>query len=294
MKDLKDKVAVVTGGASGIGKSIGLALAEKGTHVVVADIEQSKAEAAAQEIAQSGVQTLAVQCDVADLSSVEQLAERAWSHFGHVDLLFNNAGVAGGGPLLDSNTNELQWLFNVNVFGVWHGCAVFGKRFRTQGTPAHIVNTGSEHSLGVPNTQIGFYTATKHAVLALSDVLRREVPDNIGVSILCPGIVRTEIWDAARNRPEALGGPEEGRPEAQAMMDEGMDASAIGRQAVSGVERGDFYIVTHSHVRKYVEERATELLSAFDAQAPRTEGDDKYDVNTIIGRFMAATQSSES
>lgn len=87
MKDLKDKVAVVTGGASGIGKSIGLALAEKSTHVVVADIEQSKAEAAAQEIAQGGVQTLAVQCDVADLSSVEQLAERAWSHFGHVDLL---------------------------------------------------------------------------------------------------------------------------------------------------------------------------------------------------------------
>ncbi len=294
MQNLKDKVAVVTGGANGIGKSIGLALAEKGTHVVVADIEQNKAEAAAQEIAQSGVQTLAVQCDVADLSSVKQLAERAWSYFGHVDLLFNNAGVAGGGPLLDSNTNELQWLFNVNVFGVWHGCTVFGKRFRTQGTPAHIVNTGSEHSLGVPNTQIGFYTATKHAVLALSDVLRREVPDNISVSILCPGIVKTEIWNAARNRPETLGGPVEGQPEAQAMMKEGMDANDIGRQAVAGVERGDFYIVTHSHVRKYVEERAAELLGAFDAQAPRTEGDDKYDVNTIIGRFMAATQNSES
>ena len=290
MKDLKDKVAVVTGGASGIGKSICLALAEKGTHVVVADIEQSKAEESAQEIAQGGVRTLAVQCDVADLNSVEQLAEQSWSHFEHVDLLFNNAGVAGGGPLLDSTTNELHWLFNVNVFGVWNGCKVFGQRFRDQGTPAHIVNTGSEHSLGVPNTQIGFYTATKHAVLGLTDVLRREVPDHMGVSILCPGIVRTEIWNAARNRPEALGGPQDGPPEAQVIMDQGMDAREIGRRAVAGVERGDFYIFTHSHVRKFVEERTTEILATFDAHAPRTEGDEKYDVNAIIGRVMAAAQ----
>ena len=294
VKELSDKVAVVTGGASGIGKSIGLALAEKGTHVVVADIEPDTAEAAAQEIARAGVRTLAVQCDVADMSAVEHLAKRAWSHFGHVELLFNNAGVASGGPLLDSTANELHWLFDVNVFGVWHGCRVFGQRFRSQGTPAHIVNTGSEHSLGIPSPQAGFYTATKHAVLALSDVLRREVPDNIGVSVLCPGIVQTDIWNAARNRPQAFGGPEEGAPQTQVMMEYGMDAREIGRQAVAGVERGDFYIVTHSHVRKYVEERATEILAAFDKQAPYKEGDDRYEVDAIIARMMAATQKSES
>jgi len=292
MQDLKDKVAVVTGGASGIGKSIGLALAEKGTHVVVADIEQARAEETAQEIAQGGVQTLAVQCDVSDLSLVEKLAERAWSHFGHVDLLFNNAGVVGGGSLLDATASELHWLFNVNVFGVWYGCKVFGRRFRNQGTPAHIINTGSEHSLGVPHVQAGFYTATKHAVLALSDVLRREVSDNISVSILCPGIVKTDLWNATRNRPEAFGGPEDGSPQAQLLMAAGMDVREIGRLAVAGVERGDFYIVTHSHVRKSVEERSAEILAAFDGQAPYNEGDDKYDVNAMIEQLMAAAQTT--
>ena len=115
MKELKDEVAVVTGGASGIGKSIGLALADKGTHVVVADIEPDTAEAAAEEIARAGGRTLAVRCDVADLGAVERLAERAWSHFGHVELLFNNAGVAGGGPLLDATANEGDDRYEVNA-----------------------------------------------------------------------------------------------------------------------------------------------------------------------------------
>lgn len=288
---LRDKVAVVTGGASGIGRAIGLALAEKGAHVVVADVEESRAREVAEEIAARGVSTLAAACDVSKEAAVDELAERSWQHFGHVDLLFNNAGVSGGTWLLESSSKDLAWLFAVNVFGVWYACKAFGRRFRDQGTPAWIVNTGSEHSLGLPHIQAGFYTATKHAVLGLSDVLRSELPSHVGISILCPGVVKTDFWNASRNRPAEFGGPAEAAKEIKAIMDRGKDALEIGRQAVAGVERGDFYIVTHPHARRYVEARYGEILAAFDAQAPFREGEERFDVTTIALDVIAGMQS---
>lgn len=285
------KVAVVTGGASGIGRAIGLALAEKGADVVVADVEEARAQAVADELGTLGVRSLAVACDVSNEIEIEQLAERSWREFGQVDLVFNNAGVSGGTWLLESSSADLAWLFGVNVFGVWYGCKVFGRRFREQGTPAWIVNTGSEHSLGLPHIQAGFYTATKHAVLGLSDVLRAELPSHIGISILCPGVVKTHFWNAARNRPVEFGGPVEGAHEIRAIMDRGKDALEIGRQAVAGVERGDFYIVTHPHARAYVEKRYGEILAAFDAQAPFREGEERFDVTTIALDVLAGMKS---
>jgi NAD(P)-dependent dehydrogenase (short-subunit alcohol dehydrogenase family) len=284
---VRNKVAVVTGGASGIGRAIGLALAEKGAHVVVADVEESRAR----QIAERGVRAIAAPCDVTKEDSVEALAECAWNEFGGVDLLFNNAGVSAGSWLLDSSSKDLEWLFAVNVFGVWYGCKSFGRRFRDRGTPAWIVNTGSEHSLGLPHIQAGFYTATKHAVLGLSDVLRSELPPHVGVSILCPGVVKTDFWNASRNRPAKLGGPCEPAAEIKAIMDRGKDALEIGRQAVAGVERGDFYIVTHPHARRYAEKRYSEVLEAFDAQAPYREGEERFDVTTIALEVFASMKS---
>jgi len=288
--ELRDKVAVVTGGASGIGHAIGLALAEKGAHVVVADIERERAESVAKEIAGAGVRSIGLVCDVAREESVEALADAAWKHFGRVDLIFNNAGVSGGTWLLESSAKDLRWLFEVNVFGVWYGCKAFGRRFKEQGTDAWIVNTGSEHSLGMPHIQAGFYTATKHAVLGLSDVLRNELPPHIGVSVLCPGVVKTDFWNASRNRPAEHGGPAEpteGSETVKAIMAHGKDALEIGRQAVAGVERGDFYIVTHPHARGYAEKRNDEILAAFDRQAPFREGEERYDVTTIALEVLA-------
>lgn len=288
---VRDKVAVVTGGASGIGRAIGLALAEKGAHVVIADVEAARAQFVADEISARGVRATATVCDVSKEASVEELAEHSWREFGHVDLLFNNAGVGGGTWLLDSSSNDLEWLFAVNVFGVWYGCKSFGRRFRDQGTPAWIVNTGSEHSLGLPHIQAGLYTATKHAVLGLTDVLRSELPSHIGVSILCPGIVKTDFWNASRNRPAEFGGAAEAAKEIKAIMDRGKDALEIGRQAVAGVERGDFYILTHPHARSYVEKRYGEILAAFDAQASSREGEERYDVTTIALEVLANGKS---
>lgn len=282
MEDLRDRVAVVTGGGSGIGRGIVLALAEVGCHVVVADVEPAAAEGVATEAAARGVRSLALRTDVTQLAQVDALADRAWGAMGRVDLLFNNAGVGSTSPLLDASENDMKWLFAVNVFGVWNGCAVFGHRFAAQDTPADIVNTGSEHSLGVPHVLAGFYTATKHAVLGLSDVLRREVPPHVRVHVLCPGIVQSGFWNSGRNRPDAFGGALEAPAGFKAIQDRGMDAGEIGRRAVAGVRRGDFYIVTHPHARTFADERHREITAAFDAQAPRQPGDERWDVNRIV------------
>jgi NAD(P)-dependent dehydrogenase (short-subunit alcohol dehydrogenase family) len=240
---------------------------------VVGDVDETRATAVAAEIARAGVRSIGVACDVTERASVEALAERAWSAFGRVDILCNNAGVGLLGAVTDTPLRDAEWLFAVNVWGVVHGCQVFVPRFVATGGPAHILNTGSEHSVGIPFPGMGMYTATKHAVLALSDVLRRELePHAIGVSILCPGVVRTEIWNAGRSRPDRFGGPQESPPEFATFLDAGMDPDEVGRIAVAGVEAGEFFIMSHPEVRAIAEARAHDVQAAFDVadRRPRT------------------------
>jgi NAD(P)-dependent dehydrogenase (short-subunit alcohol dehydrogenase family) len=273
-------VAVVTGAASGIGRGIAEALVAAGARVVLADIELDKAVAAAAAL--PGGSALGLRCDVTDRTDVERLADESWRRFGHVDLVVNNAGVFPSlARVLDIAETDARWVLEVNLMGVWFGCAVFGKRFVSQGTPAHIVNVGSENSLGVPHTMAGFYTASKHAVLGLSDVLRRELPDHVGVSVLCPGMVATALQDAGRNRPERFGGPlASGRAEGTA----GMAPAEVGRRTVEGIRRGDFYIVTHPPVVELVDERVGELHEAFARQAPRYDGDEVLSTRAMMRR----------
>jgi NAD(P)-dependent dehydrogenase (short-subunit alcohol dehydrogenase family) len=279
---LSGKIAVVTGAGSGIGRGIVRALAAEGTSVVVADIEEDAAAAVADELRTAGAEAIAVGCDVSDRAQVESLADAAWEHFGHVDLMVNNAGVIGRTRrCIDADERDARWMFDVNVFGTWYGCSVFGKRFVEQGTPAHILNTASENSFGVPHTGAAFYTASKHAVLGLSDVLRQELPDFIGVSVLCPGAVATKLTSAIRNRPERYGGAFDGTT----TMPFGMDPDEVGRKAVDGIRAGAFYIVTHPPVRELVEERTAEVLAAFDAQAPRFDGDEALDTRKLLQRM---------
>ena len=290
MQDLRDRAAVVTGAGGGIGLGIARALAGAGVDVVVADIEADAAEAAARDLASTGVRTLACSCDVSDRSDVEALAERAWAAFGRIDILVNNAGVFPPiARLVDALEQDVRWVLDVNVMGVWNGCSVFGRRFVDQGSPAHIVNTGSENSLGMAHTGAAAYTASKHAVLGLSDVLRHELPDHIGVSIVCPGMVATRLGTAARNRPARFGGPlEPVGPPGPAL---GLDPDEVGRLTVEGVRRGDFYIVTHPPVREIVQERCAEILGAFDAHAPRFDGDDRLDTRAIMRRTRGSRRS---
>lgn len=285
MRDFVDRVAVVTGGASGIGLGIARALAAEGAHIVVADIEPEPAHEASQALCALGIRSIADVCDVTDRGSVEALADRAWSEFGHVDIVVNNAGVfPPSGPLIETLEQDARWVLDVNLMGVWHGCAVFAPRFIEQGTPAHIVNTGSENSLGLPHTNAGIYTASKHAVLGLSDVLRNELPDFVGVSLLCPGIVASQLGASARNRPERYGGPIPSTARRTTPSGVGLQPDEVGRRVVEGVRKGEFYIVTHPPVREIVEERCREILGAFERQAPRFDGDDVLDTRAVIRR----------
>lgn len=185
--DLTDKRAVVTGGGSGIGRALCLALAEAGMDVVAADLDLAGAEETAALVAERGRRGLALECDVTEEASVAALADASWDTLGSVDLIWNNAGVVTTRPFLETTLDDLRWVLDVNTVGVFLGMREFGRRFVEQGTPCRVVVTGSEHSLGVANLLSAPYTASKHAVLALADVLRRETPDFLGVSVLCPG-----------------------------------------------------------------------------------------------------------
>lgn len=282
--DLNNKTAVVTGGGNGIGKALCAALGKAGAKVVIADIELEAAAASKAELDANGHQSIAVQVDVSDESSVVAMRDAAVEAYGAVDILVNNAGVMHATkPLFATTTADLEWVFSVNVGGVMNGIRSFVPLFVEQGTPAWILNTASEHSLGVPHLGGGLYTASKHAVLGLSDVLRRELPEHIGVSVLCPGIVGTTLWKASERRQDRYGGAEAGSERAGAAMQHiGMPVEDVAEATIRGLEEGSFLIVTHPHAVEFGQSRWSEIDAAFAAQAPRFEGDERYDLNVVL------------
>lgn len=199
MKELSGKVAVVTGAGSGIGVGMARAFADAGMHVIVADIELKAAQAVASEL--NGT---AAELDVAKPEAMQAFADQVYHDHGAVHLLCNNAGVAIAGPLAEMTYDDWRWMISVNIEGVTNGLTAFLPRMIAQEGEAHIVNTGSIAGL-VTFPERGIYAATKYAVVAISETLRAELaPHDIGVTVVCPGSVRTRILDAARNRPADL------------------------------------------------------------------------------------------
>lgn len=258
--------AVLIGSASGIGLALGTRLARHGWRVVLADIEADKAEARAKELRAQGFDVTSHYADVVDTVSLERLADFAFDRFGAVSLLVNNAGVGAGGPLHKIKPEMWRWTFAVNVDGIYHAARAFVPRMLAQGAPARIVNTASEHALGLPQRggQITAYTASKHAVLGLSDGMRRDYAGiNIAVSVVCPGLVATEIWNAARNRHGAFGGPRESPPEAAAGMAAGLTADTAAARILEGIGAGEFLILTHgADIAEVAEPRTAEVQAA--------------------------------
>lgn len=238
MDQLKDGVAVVTGGGSGIGRAIVLDLAEAAMNVVVADIEADAARAVAGEAAQLGVESLAVTVDVADHDAVSRLADTVFDRFGAVNLLCNNAGVLVFRGFADSIIEDWQWVYGVNVMGVIHGVHCFLPRMLGQDDASHIVNTSSIVAL----EPTGVYGASKAAILALTEALADELADtDVGVSTLLPGVVGTRIVSAERNRPDAMGRRTD-EPAAAFEGSFGVDPTIVGRRLREGVLAGDRYI----------------------------------------------------
>jgi NAD(P)-dependent dehydrogenase (short-subunit alcohol dehydrogenase family) len=274
MRELTDKGAVVTGGGSGIGRAIALALADAGADVVIADLDGRAAEAVAAEVAARGRRGLAVETDVSERASVDRLADAAWNALGAVHVLCNNAGVFRGGPLDRASDADWQWLVAVNLWGVVHGIQAFVPRLRDQGQGGHVVNTASlAGQFGVPGT--GIYTATKYAVVGLSEVLAQDLAAHgIGVSVLCPGMVSTRIWEGARHRPAAFGGPEPSPPGTGEFLSQaGIDPAVAGDEVVQAIRSNRLYVFTHPELRGMVDARSRRVLADYDELVARRAGD---------------------
>ena len=268
MKDLKGKVAVVTGGNSGIGLGVARALAAEGTHLMLSGLHADKSERAARALAEEyGIRAVGVASDASSREDVEALADLALKEFGHIDMLVANAGVGLRGAVHQISDNDWDWLMGVNVRGVYLACSAFIRRFIEQGKPAHILITGSEQSVGMtPYGSMPIYAASKHALLGLADAIRNDYAENdIAVTLLCPGPVATDIWDIERDRPAQYGQRAASNEESKKLILElGMDAKLVGRMAVEGLKAGDFYVFTHEYIRELVDGRYREMVAALD------------------------------
>ena len=268
--EIRQKGCVVTGAGSGIGRGIALALADAGARgIVVADVQLDRAEAVCAELEAKGTMARPFLCDVRRSESVEQLAELAWRELGHVEIRCNNAGVIATGAGFDTADDDLRWQFEVNVYGVFNGCRAFGRRFLASGTKAWICNTASHHAVGTPTKGVATYVATKHAVLGFADAFRLEYGESIGFSVLCPGIINTELWDAGRNRPAELGSAFGGSEQNHAALEAyGMSPEVVGKLVVKGIQTEEFFIWTHPYSMELVEKRYREGRDSIQRQWP--------------------------
>jgi NAD(P)-dependent dehydrogenase (short-subunit alcohol dehydrogenase family) len=271
MQDLKGRVAVVTGGGSGIGAALARAFAAQGMDVAVADIEIAGAEEAAADVRAAGRRALAVQADVSKLASVEAFAERVYRELGGCHVLCNNAGVIVLGSLESRTAKDWEWVLGVNLWGVVHGLLAFLPRMLSQPGEKHIVNTASIAGL-IPTPGVGVYATSKYAVVGLSEHLRMDLARHaIGVSVLCPGGVQTQILSSQRNRPEELGAPTAPAEDMRRLTsgserhpDEMQPPEAIAAAVLEGIRANDAYILTHAHYRGKIEARCAALMRAFD------------------------------
>jgi NAD(P)-dependent dehydrogenase (short-subunit alcohol dehydrogenase family) len=267
LPDLAGKVAVVTGGASGIGKGIATQLVAEGAQVVIADIQPDAMEAAAAEIGAIGVQT-----DVSDPASVDALARTVLARYGAVHVVCNNAGIGPLAPVADLTLDDWRWMLGVNLWGVIHGVHTFLPVLKQNREGGHIVNTASMAGL-VAGPRLGAYAAAKYGVVGLTEVLAAELAaDNsrVGVSVLCPGTVHTNIGTSSRNRPADL--PDAGFKDVDIELEDNPryrwiypeDAGAV---AVRAIKRGDLYALTHPDWYPVVAERHEAIAAAFRQQA---------------------------
>lgn len=275
MKDFKGRTAVVTGGASGIGRGLADRFAAEGMNVVIADVEQGALGAAEAEMKAAGATVLAVRTDVSKAEQVQALADATIERFGGVHIVCNNAGVGGGGPVAswDAPMADWEWVLGVNLWGVIHGVRAFVPLMLTGGDEGHIVNTASVAGLiaGAGGPQ---YTITKFGVVGYSELLFYELAQaggKIKVSVLCPALTNTKIIESGRNHPE---GPREdpavGTQE-RAMLDMirtffagGMPPSETANIVMDGIINERFYILTHPEHNAVIEARVRAIVSGGD------------------------------
>lgn len=269
MQELKGRTAIVTGAASGIGSGIAKALARAGMNLVLADIQQGPLTSIRRDIEALGARAIDVLVDVSDADSVAAAGRAAEQAFGKLHVAVNNAGVAmHGSRVEDVTVNEWNWVIGVNMLGVINGIRTFVPMIRSHGEGGHVVNTASISGFFVRRGRNqGAYSMTKYAVVALSEALEQEVEEaGIGVSVLCPGAVQTQIFASAGTRPERFGGPY-ARPQQEALrgaMGHGLAPEAVGERVLHAIQHNEFYVLTHATERQAVKARHERIEAAFD------------------------------
>jgi NAD(P)-dependent dehydrogenase (short-subunit alcohol dehydrogenase family) len=266
MKDLKGKVAVITGAASGFGREFAILCAAEGMKLVLADVDEKNLPGTL-ALLPAGTESISVKCDVSKAEAVEELAKRTYQEFGKAHLLFNNAGVSPVGPAWSATLQDWQWTIGVNLMGVVHGIRSFVPRMLEQQDECHIVNTASVAGLiSVPGSSV--YCVTKHSVVTLSECLHFDLQlfkASIGVSVLCPAFVNTGIKDSDRNRPAELAGTNPlGKPFEKLMrkaVESGrISAAEVARVTIDAVKQNRFYVLTHPKIKGSIEMRLQDIL----------------------------------
>jgi NAD(P)-dependent dehydrogenase (short-subunit alcohol dehydrogenase family) len=261
MQDFNGRVVVITGAATGIGFALARQFVGHGARIVIAARRRDRLDEAASTLSASGGDVRVFACDVTQREQVEALADFAVTAFGRVDVIVNNAGVGAiPSTVIYARREDVQQVLDVNLFGVWNGVSVFGKRFVAQGTPAAIYNVGSENCFFNAVPLGAGYVASKHAVLAMTMALREEVPDYIEVGLICPGLVKSEL---ARQTSE------------------GMDTDRYAALVMGQLRAGEPLVVSHAHNIVRIRERHDEIERAYAVYAPRYDGDEEFDVRTL-------------
>lgn len=273
--ELAGKVAVITGGGSGIGLATARQLAARGARVVLVDRQPQALEQAVATLQDGGAAgVLARTCDVADLGAMQALAADVMATCGRVDILFNNAGVAVGGPIAEMRHADWQWIIDVDLWGPIHGIEAFLPHMRAAGRGGHVLFTASFAGL-VPNVGLGPYCVAKYGVVALAEVLQKELrAEGIGVSVLCPMRVATNIGTSERNRDARYGGAEaspavpsqdEDNPDLAGRV---LDVDEVAALVLKAIDTNTLYILPHEESRPFIERRFNRILRDFALTQP--------------------------
>ncbi|HVT23786.1 MAG TPA: SDR family NAD(P)-dependent oxidoreductase [Rhizomicrobium sp.] len=277
MKDFKGKTAFVTGGASGIGLAMARAFGRQGMNVVIADIEDAPAKVAVERLASEQIKAVSVHCDVGERNNLRAAALQAVSAFGKVHVVCNNAGVGAGGEIGKVPERDWDWIVDVNLKSVYYGVETFLPLIRSHGEGGHFVNTASIAGL-ISGPGMEPYSATKYAVVAMSEGWAMQLAgSNIGMSVLCPGFVRTRIHESARTKQARFGGtagPESFDPDRREMItkaiETGLDPDVVGARVVEAVRDNQLYIFTDPRFKDVVEMRFAAIRNGFQ-QAEESE-----------------------
>ena len=270
MRDLKDKVAVITGGGGGIGRALALAFAAEGMHIALADVEEEPLAAVTSEVEQMGVRCSTSVIDVTDLTSMQTFANKVVEELGGAHVICNNAGVVTMRKAQDMSPSDWDWVVGVNLYGVINGIQAFLPKMVEQAEGGHIVNTASIAGL-VPEATPGIlsYTASKYGVTGLTESMRLDLEQyDIGCTVVCPGGVATRIVEAGRNRPEEYGGPEQPNLDVmgsgKSVPQEMITPEILAQMILRAIHENELYVLSHPETQPAVEERFKELLAAFD------------------------------